>query len=583
MIRILHRIVKFCDKKNARRIRTAYIFAFLNAFLKNASIMVAIFLIKLLFEGNKDVLTCVIASGILVAAFALSTIFSHIADRLQSSSGYKVFADKRIEFAAKLRTLPMGYFTEGTIGRISSILSEDMVFVEENSMSIIAEIVSDIFSQALLVVFMFILNPLLGLIALITVIAALIVSAPMNKEGLKNSLNRQSAVENLTGAVIEYAEGMAVSKSFGLTGESSEKIRDAFKESREANLRFEREHTPWTRAQEIIYALGLTGIFMGTIYLCGENRLEFANFIGVLLFLMNMFVPFKHMFAMGSRLTIMDIALNRIEAVLNEKQLDLSGEEIPKGNYENEIEFKKVSFSYETKEVLHDISFSVKKNSMVALVGESGCGKTTIANLISRFWDVDTGEVLFRGTDIRKLPMDYLMSNLSMVFQKVYLFEDTVYNNISMGKPDATYEEVVAAAKKARCYDFIMNLPYGFDTLVGEGGASLSGGEAQRISIARCILKDAPIIILDEATASIDADNESYIKEAMSELCKDKTVIVIAHRLNTIKGADEIIVISDGHIQESGNHDKLMALNGMYKNMVLMQEEYYSQAEEIGA
>ncbi|MCR4932976.1 MAG: ABC transporter ATP-binding protein/permease [Lachnospiraceae bacterium] len=583
MIRILHRIVKFCDKKNAKRIRIAYIFAFLNALMKNASIMVAIYLIKLLFEGNKDVLTCVKASGILILAFALTTVFSHITDRLQSSSGYKVFADKRIEFAAKLRTLPMGYFTEGTIGRISSILSEDMVFVEENSMSIIAEIVSDIFSQALLVVFMFILNPLLGAIALITVIIVLFISIPMNKEGLKNSLNRQSAVENLTGAVIEYAEGMAVSKSFGLTGESSEKIRDAFKESREANLRFEREHSPWTRRMEIVYALGLTGIFMGTIYLCGENKLEFANFIGVLLFLMNMFVPFKHMFAMGSRLTIMDIALNRIEAVLSEKPLDLSGSEKPKGDSENEIEFKNVSFSYETKEVLHDISFSVKKNQMIALVGESGCGKTTIANLISRFWDVDKGEVLFRGINIKKLTMEYLMSNLSMVFQKVYLFEDTVFNNISMGKPDATYEEVVSAAKKARCYDFIMNLPYGFDTIVGEGGANLSGGEAQRISIARCILKDAPIIILDEATASIDADNECYIKEAMSELCKDKTVIVIAHRLNTIKEADNIMVISEGRVAESGSHEWLMKQNGIYKSMVIMQEESYRQAEEIGA
>ncbi len=202
------------------------------------------------------------------------------------------------------------------------------------------------------------------------------------------------------------------------------------------------------------------------------------------------------------------------------------------------------------------------------MVGPSGGGKSTIASLLTRFWDVKSGEILLRGTDIRKIPLAALMDNISMVFQRVYLFQDTVYNNIALGRPDASREEVIEAAKKARCFDFITELPDGFDTVIGEGGTSLSGGQAQRLSIARCILKDSPIVILDEATASVDADNESYIQQAISELCKGKTLLVIAHRLNTIAHADNIMVIKDGEIAESGDHKSLMDMGGIYYNMV---------------
>ena len=232
-----------------------------------------------------------------------------------------------------------------------------------------------------------------------------------------------------------------------------------------------------------------------------------------------------------------------------------------------------MKFSYGEKEVLHDMNFEMKKNTMTALVGQSGGGKSTVANLLARFWDVDSGEILIRGVNIKDVSLSELMSEISMVFQRVYLFQDTIFNNIAMGKENATKEEVIEAAKKARCYDFIMALPDGFDTMIGEGGATLSGGEKQRISIARCILKDAPIVILDEATASVDVDNESYIQEAISELVKNKTLLVIAHRLNTIRDADSIIVIKEGNIAEQGTHNELIALNGIYKNMVELQEK----------
>ncbi len=583
MIHMVHRLLQFCDKKNAASIRLAYLFTFLKSCMQNAPIVVSVVLIRDLMDGKADVKTCIIIALVLLGAFTLTAVFQHLSDRLQSSSGYKVFAKKRIEFAKHLRGLPMGYFTAGNIGKISSILSEDMVFVEENSMSIVADVISGYFSQLIVTAFLFVLNPMTGIVSAVTSIIVIIVGIPMNKESLRNSAGRQQSVEDLSSAVIEYAEGMAVSKSFGLTGETASKLRKSFTESREANLRIEKQHTPWEKALEIIYAIGTAAVLLVAISLLQNGEIDIISFTGVLLFLPNVFMPFRQLYGMGMRLTIMDAALDRIEDVFSQKPLSSDGMEVPGEKYEHEIAFSNVSFSYEQEEILHGISFEADKNQMIALVGESGSGKTTIANLLARFWDIDSGEITVRGVDIRRMSMQTLMSHISMVFQNVYLFEDTVYNNIAMGREDATYEEVVEAAKKARCYDFIMELPYGFDTIVGEGGSNLSGGEAQRISIARCILKDAPIIILDEATASVDPDNEHYIKEAMSELCRDKTVLVIAHRLNTIQGANKIIVLDKGRIAEQGTHTELMRKGGLYNHMVSLQNDMSENPEEESA
>jgi len=581
VIKIVHRLLKICDRRNALRIRLSYIFAFLKSFVQNAPIMAAVMIIRNMIDGTLSLELCCLMAGVLVLCFALSTIFQNIADRLQSASGYKIFADKRVEFARHLRRLPMGYFTAGNIGKISSILSEDIVFIEENSMSVIADIIGGLFGQLVLTIFLFILNPVLGFIAGASVIVCLLVSVPMNKVSMNNSRGRQESVEDLTGSVIEYAEGMAVSKSFGVTGESAAVLRNSFARSREANLRFEREFTPWNRTLELIYVAGTVAILTALVYLSQQQMIDTAGFIGVLLFLLNLYTPIKHLFQMTSRLTIMDVALSRLEDVFSQAPLEDNGTRVPSEDYAHEIEFSNVCFSYEDEEILHNISFTADKGQMVALAGESGSGKTTVANLLARFWDTDQGEIRLRGVNIKDMPMETLMSHLSMVFQKVYLFEDTVFNNIAMGKENATYEEVVEAAKKARCYDFIMELPYGFETIIGEGGTSLSGGEAQRISIARCILKDAPVIILDEATASIDADNEYFIREAMYELCLNKTVLVIAHRLNTIRDADKIIVIESGKVIEEGTHEELMDLNGKYSHMYSLQSNMNDWSNEV--
>ena len=305
-----------------------------------------------------------------------------------------------------------------------------------------------------------------------------------------------------------------------------------------------------------------------------DGTLSLAMFIGMLLFMFELFSPLRAFYGQVARLTVMNACLDRTEAIFEEPELDNSGSAaLPASASGPEIEFRDVSFGYNEREVLRHISFTMPKDSMTALVGPSGSGKSTVANLLPRFGDVKSGEVLLRGTDIRTVPLAELMDSISMVFQRVYLFQDTVYNNIALGRTDATREEVEEAAKKARCYDFIMALPDGFDTVIGEGGASLSGGEQQRISIARCILKDAPIVILDEATASVDADNESHIQAAISELVRGKTLLVIAHRLNTIEKADQILVIEDGRIAERGSHCELMAAQGLYHTMVTKRSE----------
>ena len=298
--------------------------------------------------------------------------------------------------------------------------------------------------------------------------------------------------------------------------------------------------------------------------------------MGMVLFLFDIFISIESYYGQITRLTVTAASLDRIEEVFEAEELHDSGDialskNANKTQNDLVVEYSDVSFGYTEKNVLNHISFDMKKGEMTALVGPSGGGKSTIASLLARFWDIKDGTIKVDGKDIKNISLGSLMDKISMVFQRVYLFQDTIYNNIAIGRPNATREEVIEAAKKARCYDLIMSLPEGFDTVIGEGGASLSGGEKQRISIARCILKDSPIVILDEATASVDADNECAIQEAISELCKNKTLLVIAHRLKTIKDADQILVISDGRIIERGNHNQLMEKDGVYAHMVSVQ------------
>ena len=426
---------------------------------------------------------------------------------------------------------------------------------------------SYLLSSLVLLAFMFYLNWQLGLIAAIVTILAWLVSKGMNKVSLREAAGRQEQSERLTDAVLSFVEGIGVIKSYNLLGEKSEELSGNFKRSRNTSLDFERKMTPWTMGLNILYGIGIAAIFGLSIVLEQSGALSLAYVLGVLLFVFDLFGPLKALYGEASRLTVMNAALDRIEAVLDEPELSDTGKQhIPAQAQpgQPEVQFNDVTFAYQDKEVLHHISFAMKKNSMTALVGPSGSGKSTIANLLARLWDVKSGNVTIRGVDIRNVPLSELMDQISMVFQRVYLFQDTIYNNISMGKPDATEEEVYEAARKARCYDFIMALPDGFQTVVGEGGATLSGGEKQRIAIARAILKNAPILILDEATSAADPENQVEIDKAIENLCKGKTVIVVAHRLGALKMCNRVAVVENHSITSVGTHDEVRQDNAYY-------------------
>ena len=569
MIGMIRRILDVSGKYKGR-IYGAMGFSFLKGLLMKVPIILTYFIVTTYIDGTLTKKTALYGAIALVASIIVQAVFQYLADRLQSGAGYLIFADMRMKLGEHLRRLPMGYFTEGNIGKISSVLSTDMVFIEENCMMVLADMMSYLFSQTIMIVFMFIFDWRLGVASLAVTGCMVLLGRKMMKSDLVHSDEKQQAAETQTQAVLDFTEGIGIIKTYNLLGEKSKELTDSFDTNCRVNLDFEFSHHPYKRGVFLIYGIGTVLMLALSAFLYTKGLMDMKYFFGMLLCLFDLFVPIKSFYDQEARLTVMSACMDRIEALFAEKELEDNGTQTLTNSNAPEIEYRNVTFAYDKNDILKDVSFKANKGTMTALVGPSGGGKSTIASLLTRFWDVKSGEILLRGTDIRKIPLAALMDNISMVFQRVYLFQDTVYNNIALGRPDASREEVIGAAKKARCYDFIMELPDGFDTVIGEGGASLSGGQAQRLSIARCILKDSPIVILDEATASVDADNESYIQQAISELCKGKTLLVIAHRLNTIVGADCICVIKEGQIAESGNHKSLMdmGVGGIYHNMV---------------
>lgn len=623
MLKILHRIVCMTGKYSSR-IRTSYITSFIKGIMMKAPLIFSFIVISLFMKGQMQEKICLYLGIGLVLCIAVEAVFEHITNVLQSATGYEVFADMRMKLGDHLRKLPMGYFTEGNMGKISTVLCTDMVFIEECCMTVLSELVTFMISQGLMTLMMFAMDIRLGISALAVVLAFVIVGNCMMKTTLAHSRTKQEGSESLTEEVLDFAEGIGIIKSFNMLGEKSKSLSAEFEKSCKESIDFEKSYGPWARALYLTYGIGTSLMLAvaGLLYAKGEMSPDYM--VGMILFLFDLFISIESYYGQITRLTVTAASLDRIEEVFQAEELkDVGDHVLPESAKETEedsadialsenvketrnesgdialsenvnktwkdsgdtgffentkeaqkdyvVEYSDVSFGYTGKNVLNHISFSMKKGEMTALVGPSGSGKSTIASLLARFWDIREGTIKLNGKDIKNISLGSLMDQISMVFQRVYLFKDSIYNNIAIGRPSATREEVIEAAKKAKCYDLILSLPEGFDTVIGEGGASLSGGEKQRISIARCILKDSPIVILDEATASVDADNERAIQEAISELCKNKTLLVIAHRLKTIKDADQILVVSDGKIIERGNHDKLMEEDGIYAHMVSVQ------------
>lgn len=526
----------------------------------------ALFLILIgLTEGMT--LQIIVFTLLLLIIGILGKIYcSYISDFSQTKVGYYMCAEKRIHVGDRMKYMPMGYFNDHSLGKLTSAVTTTIGDVENNAPSVLITVVHGFVHVVVITIVMFFFDWRIGSLCCLGILLFLVCNSMMQKKSQKISLERQRAQEDLVGATLEYIQGMNIVKSFNLGGNSNQKMKQAIEESRVRNTKLETVFIPYGAAQQFVLRLISVSIMFCSIlfYLQGSMTLVYC-----LLMCVASFLIFNELEKAGGKsfaLRLIESSIDKINEIDETPIMDLSGQNITPPNMD--IELKDVSFSYGEHQIFRCINLSVPSRTTLAIVGPSGSGKTTLCSLIARFWDVQSGSITLGGTDIRDYTLDKLLSNFSIVFQNVYLFADTIENNIRFGKPDASHDEVVRVAKKACCHDFIMALPQGYDTVIGESGATLSGGEKQRISIARAILKDAPIVILDEATSSVDPENESDLQAAIESLTESKTVITIAHRLKTVKNADQIVVIADGKITQRGTHEQLKMQSGIYADFI---------------
>lgn len=561
MFRIVRRVLELAGEYSGK-IKIAFIFSVLESLFTQVPIISVLYILIKIISKSVTIEDAWIVGIVVIVSIIFRTLSKWSIDMFQSGTGYKIFARERMKVGDRLKRYPMGYFSEGNIGNVTTVITSDFEFVEQWSMETLSKITSGYLSVIIGTIMITILDYRLGIISIITIILAVLALKKIQKVGEYHSAIRQEAQSRLVSVVIEYVKGISVIKSLNMVGDEAKIITKEFREFRDTCLEFEEKFVPPNFIYESCFSIGIGFTILASSYFAFNQTIDISFMLMMLIFIFQMYIPFKALGGLTADIRVMEAALNRYDAIKNVEIIDENVEDIKLNKFD--IEFKNVSFAYEDKDVIKDISFEVPEHSMTALVGASGCGKTTIANLIARFWDVQKGEVSVGGINIKEMTCDSLLENISMVFQNVYLFQDTVLNNIKFGNPNATMKEVIEATKKARCHDFIMKLENGYDTVIGEGGSTLSGGEKQRISIARAILKDAPIILLDEATASVDPDNEKYIQMAINELIKDKTLVVIAHRLATVKNANQILVIDKGEIIQRGNHNELIEQKGQY-------------------
>ena len=526
----------------------------------------ALFLILIgLTEGMT--LQIIVFTLLLLIIGILGKIYcSYISDFLQTKVGYYMCAEKRIHVGDRMKYMPMGYFNDHSLGKLTSAVTTTIGDVENNAPSVLITVVHGFVHVVVITIVMFFFDWRIGSLCCLGILLFLVCNSMMQKKSQKISPERQRAQEDLVGATLEYIQGMNIVKSFNLGGNSNQKMKQAIEESRVRNTKLETVFIPYGAAQQFVLRLISVSIMFCSIlfYLQGSITLVYCLLMCVALFLI--FSELEKAGGKSFALRLIESSIDKINEIDKTPIMDLSGQNITPPNMD--IELKDVSFSYGEHQIFRCINLSVPSRTTLAIVGPSGSGKTTLCSLIARFWDVQSGSITLGGKDIRDYTLDKLLSNFSIVFQNVYLFADTIENNIRFGKPDASHDEVVRVAKKACCHDFIMALPQGYDTVIGESGATLSGGEKQRISIARAILKDAPIVILDEATSSVDPENESDLQVAIESLTESKTVITIAHRLKTVKNADQIVVIADGKITQRGTHEQLKMQSGIYADFI---------------
>lgn len=506
--------------------------------------------------------------GIMAVYMLVMALAERASYRANFRGAYEMSASGRLSLAEHLRKLSLGFLSKRDPGDLSSMLVTDFMMAETGISHHLPQLMGAIVMPVLAFASLVWIDWRMAVSMFAALPLALLVLWASTKAQRKLSGRQIQAKINAGNRLEEYLQGIRVMKAYNLIGDRFVRLRDAFEELRRACIRQEALLGPFVLLSITLVRAGLTMMVLCGTYLLLGGQLSILVFVLFLVVGSRVFDPLTSALTNFTEFRYFSIAGGRILSLMNEPEM--KGEQ--QSPAAGDIRFEHVSFAYQDKEVLHDINITLPKNSLTALVGPSGSGKSTVMKLCARFYDPQKGCIFFNGVPMNEINPESLMSHISMVFQDVYLFQDTIRNNIRFGKTDATEEEIIAAAKKACCHDFIMRLPKGYDTLVGEGGCTLSGGEKQRVSIARAILKDAPIILLDEATASLDPENEVEVQKAIDSLIKGRTVIAIAHRLKTIKDADQIIVLDNGRIKEEGAHDELVRNEGLYAHLWNIQE-----------
>ena len=570
MITVFKKIWNFAEKEQPN-IQKSIIVGFLCAAFNAMQMGGVYYVLVKIFDETLSMKDIAIVLGILLVSLVGKIITQYISQLEQTHAGYFMAADKRIRIGNKLKRVPMGFFSEFSLGKITTMSTTTLSQIEMQVPMLLVLVLGGLLNTFVFALALFYLHIMVGITAVLGILAFFIVTYFMEKKSRENASEIGIAQTHLTKQVLETVQGMQVIKSYNLGGKNNKELSNAFEENCNITMKLEKTMTPYIALQRIVLGISIAAIIILSAKYYIEGDMHLADAI---MSMIAGFIIFEGIKAAGSSMAILRIAENSIDSLKYLEKIP----EIKEGAETSpirhpDIEFKDVSFAYDEKTILDHISCEMKKNTMTAIVGPSGSGKTTFCNLIARFWDVNAGEILMGGKSIKEYTLPNLMSHIAMVFQNVYLFEDTIENNIKFGVPSATREEVIEAAKKAMCHDFIEALPNGYDTLIGEGGATLSGGQKQRISIARAMLKDAPIVIFDEATANIDPENEDKLKAAIEELTKNKTIIMIAHRLSTIRNADQILVLNNGKIEQRGNHEELMKQGGLYKTLISMKNK----------
>lgn len=566
MLSTLKKFFDFCTEEDRKKFYTSVCLGLLKAFIIAFRIPAIGLIVMAIIHDTVSMQTVWLSLGIMLLSVILNILISLKITMLQTEAGYHTCTHKRIEIAEHMRYLPMGYFNQNSLGQITSVTTNTLESLADVATRVVMMTLEGFLTAGTITVFVFIYDWRIGLILLAGLILFLLPNGLMRWQAGNVSEAKQQADTDLVAVVLEYSQGIAEVKNYNIVQSSAKKLSRAIENKRHLDTKLTWVTLPYIALQGMITKLTGTIIGLLSIYFYLQGSMSLLICIMMLISAFMIYESLDGVGSFSSLLRIVDLSVDMINKVLSIKPMDISGKDLqPKTS---NIKLDHVSFSYESKKIIDDVSLDIPEKTTTALVGPSGSGKTTLCNLIARFWDVESGSISLDGHDVKEYSYDSLIRNFSFVFQTVYLFEDTIENKIKFGKPDASHEEVVAAAKKAACHDFILSFPEGYQTKIGEGGASLSGVERQRISIARAIIKDAPIIILDEATANIDPENEEALMQAIYSLTKNKTIIMIAHRLKTVEHADQIIVLAQGRIVEQGKHQELLAKQGLYNRFI---------------